>query len=137
MTVKHVFKRNLTRLTQILNCFPPIIFYLVPPIFIDSESIYFGAPTSLSPTLFDNVKDVLSYNLHTMGGICKKVWLWDFLIKFSFGRLHNLTSDTYEWMLEHSSHCAVIVAENDIYDKEDIVECILYHIQYIRSLHTF
>ena len=34
-TVKHVFKRNLTCLIQLLNCFPPILFYHVSQLFID------------------------------------------------------------------------------------------------------
>ena len=63
----------------------PYFFYHVPLIFLESESICFGAPTLLIPTLFDDLKDVLSYNLHGMGGICKEGWLWDFLIQFSFG----------------------------------------------------
>ena len=59
------------------------------------------------------------------------------IIKFSFGWLQNLASDTYGWMLEHSSYCTVIVDDDDINDKEAIIECILYHLQYIRSLHAF
>ena len=71
-----------------------------------------------------------------MGGICKEVWIWDFLIKFSFGWLQNLNSGTFGWMLENSLHCAFIVAYNGINDKEAIIECILYHLQNYRSLHT-
>ena len=99
----------------------PYYFYHVPPIFLESESICFGATTSLRPTFSDNGKYVLSYNLHAMGGICKEGWLWDFLIKCSFEWLHNLTSDIYWWMLEHSSHCAVIVSDDDINNKESII----------------
>ena len=84
MTVKHVFKRNPTFLTQIFNFFP-IIFYRVPPIFLESESICFGAFTSTRPTFVDDEKYVLSYNLHVMGGIFKEGRIWDSLIKFSFG----------------------------------------------------
>ena len=121
MNVKHVFKRNLNCPTQLFNCFLPIIFYHVPPIFLESESICFGAPASLSPTLVDDGKYVLSYNLHAIGGICKKVWLWDFLIKFSFGCLQKFTLDTYGWMLEHISQCALIIADNVINDEEAII----------------
>ena len=84
-TVKHVFKRKLTRLTQFFNYVLPILFYHVPSIFIESDSICFGAPTLLSPTFVDYGKYVLSCNLHAMVGICKEGWLWDFLIKFYFG----------------------------------------------------
>ena len=62
-----------------------------------------------------------------MVGICKEGWLWDLLIKFSFGCLQNLTPDTYQRILEYSLHCAVIVADDDINDKEVIIEFILYH----------
>ena len=78
-----------------LQFFLPIIFYHVPPIFLDSESICFGAPTLLSPTFVDDGKYVLSNKLHSMGRIYKKLLLWDFLIKFSFGCLQNLTPDNY------------------------------------------
>ena len=61
----------------------------------------------------------------------------EFLIKFSFGWLQNLTSGTFGWMLEHSLHCAVIVAYGGINDKEAIIEYILCHIQNYRSLHNF
>ena len=40
-------------------------------------------------------------------------------------------------MLEHSSLRAVIVADDDINDKEAIIECILYHLQNCKSLYTF
>ena len=40
-------------------------------------------------------------------------------------------------MLEHRSHSAVIVSDNDINDKEAIIEGMLYHLQNCRSLHTF
>ena len=79
----------------------------------------------------------LATNLHAMGGICKKLWLWDILVNFSFGCLQNLTPDTYRWMLEHSSHCDVVVTENDTNDEKLIIECILYHLQYSRIIHTF
>ena len=71
-----------------------------------------------------------------MRGMCKKGWLWDFFIKFSFVWIQNLTSYTYRWMLDHISHCAVIVADDDINDKEAVIECILYHLQYSRSLYN-
>ena len=76
---------------------------------------------SHSPTLVDDGKYVLSYNLHAMGGICKEVWLWDFLIKFSFGCLQKLNLDTYGWMLEHISHCAFVVTDDDINDEKPII----------------
>ena len=104
-----------------LQLFSPIIFYHVPPIFIESESIWYGASTSLSPNFYDNGKDVLSNNLHLMEGIYKEGWLWNFLIKFSFGWLQNLTPGTFGWMLEHSLHCAAIVTDDDINDKEAII----------------
>ena len=85
MTVKHVFKGDLTYLTQLFNCFPPIIFNHVPQIFLDLDSICFGATISLSPTFVDEGKHVLINNLHAMGGIWNEGWLWDFLIKVSFG----------------------------------------------------
>ena len=103
ITFKHVFKRYLTCCTQLFNCFFPILFNHVPPIFFESESICSGAPTSLRLTIIDDVKDVLGHNLNAMGGICKKGRLWDFLIKFPFRCLKNLTSDTNALMLEHSS----------------------------------
>ena len=84
MIVKHVFKRKLTCLTQLFNCGFPIIFNCVPPIFLELESICFGASALLSPIFVDNGKYVLSYNLNMMGGICKEVWMWYLLIKFSF-----------------------------------------------------
>ena len=95
-----------------------VIFYHVSPIYLESESICFGVSTSLSPNFIDDGKDVLSYNLHAMGGICKEGWLWYFLVKFSFGRIRKLTLDTYGCMLLNSFHCAIIIAENDINDKE-------------------
>ena len=112
------------------SIFPPILFNHVPPIFFEWESICFGAPTSLSPTFVDNGKDVLSYKLHAMGGIFKKGRLWDLHIKFIFLCLKNLTSDTNDWMLEHSLHCSVVVANDYIDDKETIIISILYHLQY-------
>ena len=39
-------------------------------------------------------------------------------------------------MLDHSLHRAFIVADDDINDKEAIIEGILYHLQNCRSLHT-
>ena len=84
-TMVHSMSLNCSLLTQLFNCCFPIIFYRVPPIFLESESICFGTSTSLSPTFVDDGKYVLSSNLHAMGGICKEGWLWDFLIKFSFG----------------------------------------------------
>ena len=70
---------------------------------------------------------MLSYNLHAMVGICKKLWLWDFLIKSSFGCLQKLTPETYQWMIEHSSHCAIVVTDDDVNDEKSIIEYILYH----------
>ena len=84
MTYKHVLKGNLTCLTQLFNCFFPIIIYHVPPIFFESEGICFGALASQIPTFVDYGKYVLSYNLHEMVGIYQEGWLWYFLIKFSF-----------------------------------------------------
>ena len=72
----------------------------------------------MGPTFFEDGNDVLSYNLHMMGGIFKEGWLWDFLIKFSFGCLQNFTPGTFVWMIEYSSHCAVIVADDDINDEK-------------------
>ena len=62
--------------------------------------------------------DVLSYNLNVVGGIFKEGWLCDFLINFLFGWLHNLNSGNFGWMLENSSYCAAIVADDDINDKK-------------------
>ena len=115
---KHVFKRNLTCLTQLFNYFFTIVFHYVPSIFIESESICFGASTSLSPTFIEVGKYVISYNLHDMGGICKEVWLWYLLINFCFGWLQNLTSGTFGWILGQKLHCAVIVTDDDINDKK-------------------
>ena len=120
ITVKHVFKKNLTCLTQLCNFFS-ILFYHLPPICLESEIIYFGAPTFLSPNFVDYGKYVLRKNLHGMGGIYKEGCLWDFLIKFSFGCLQNFTPGTFVWMIEYSSHCAVIVADDDNNDKEAII----------------
>ena len=85
ITVEHVLMRNPTCLTQLFNFLKLFFIYHVPPIFLDFESICFGASTMLIPKFIDNIKGVLSYNLHAMGGICKEGWLWDFLIKLSFG----------------------------------------------------
>ena len=70
--VKNVFKRNLTCLTQF--SFPPfpILFYRVTLIFIESESICFGSSTLTRLTFVDKRKDVLRYNLHGIGRICKE-----------------------------------------------------------------
>ena len=130
MTVKHVFKRYLTCCTQLFNFFPPILFNHVPPIFCQLESICYGAPTSLSLTIIGDVKDVLGHNLNAIGDIRKKGRLWDLYIKFPFRCLKNLTSDTNDWILEHSSHRAVVVADDYIDDKETIIISILYHLQY-------
>ena len=80
---------------------------------------------------------MLSYNLHTMGGIYKEGWIWDFLINFSFWWLQNLTSGTFGCMIEHSSHCAVIVSDNEINYKEAITECIIYQLYNCRRIHNF
>ena len=82
-------------------------------------------------------EDIFCNYLHAMGGVRKEGWLGDFCIKFSFGWLKNLNSGTFGWMLEHSSRCAAIVADDDINDKEAIIEGILYHLQNCRSLHNF
>ena len=84
MTVKHVFERDLTCLTHLFNCFFPILFYHVPPIFFDPEGICFGAPTSQNPDFVDNGEDVFCNHLHAMGGFCKEIWLGDFFMKISF-----------------------------------------------------
>ena len=117
MAVKHVLKRNLTFLTEIFNCFFPILFYHISPIFLELDSIWLGESTSMSPTFFDDGKDVLSNNLHVMGGICKEGCLWDLIVKFSFGWLQNLTSVTFGWIIGHISHCSVIVVNYGINDK--------------------
>ena len=72
-----------------------------------------------------------------MGRVRKERWLGHIFMKLSFWWLKNLILGTFGWMLEHSSHCSVIVAYNDINDKETIIEGILYHLQNWRSLHTF
>ena len=56
-----------------------------------------------------------------------KLGLWDLLIKFSFGCLQNLTPDTYQSMLEHSSYFAIVVTDDDVNDEKSIIEYILYH----------
>ena len=137
MTVKDVFEGGITFLNQLFNCFLPILFYRLPPIFLDSEGICFGAPASLIPTFVDDGEYMFFNNLHAMGKVCKKGWLWDFCIKLYFGLLKSLTSGTFGLMLDHSSHCAAIVTDYDINDKEEIIECILYHLQNCRRLHTF
>ena len=53
------------------SIFFPILFYRVPPTILESESICFGASTLPIPTFVDDGKDVLSYKLHVMRGICK------------------------------------------------------------------
>ena len=84
MTVKHVFEKDLTCLTQLFNCFFPILFYRVPPIFLDSEGICFGAPALQIPTFVDDGEDVFCNYLHAMGGVRKEGWLGDFCMKLSF-----------------------------------------------------
>ena len=84
MTVKHVLERDFTCLTQLLNCFFPILFYHVPPIFFEPEGIYFGATASQIPTLVDYGEDVFCNHLHVMGGVRKEGWLRDFFMKLSF-----------------------------------------------------
>ena len=91
----------------------------------------------MSPTFVDDGKYVLINNLHKTGEICKEGCILDLIIKFSFGLLQKLTSGTFGWMIENISHCAVIVAYDDINYKEAIIECILYHLHHCRSLHTF
>ena len=86
-----------------------IIIYHIPPIIFESESICFGAPKSLILTIVINGKCMLNRNFHAMGGICKEVWHWDLLVKFSFGWIYNLTLGTSWWTLEYSLHRAVIV----------------------------
>ena len=99
----------------------PYYFYHVPPIFIDSYIIYFGASTSPIPSFVGDGKYVLSSNFHMMGGICKELFFWYFLINFFFGWLQNLTSVTFGWMFKHSLHYAIIVADDDINDKKAII----------------
>ena len=84
MTVEHVFDRDLTCLTQLFNCFFPILLYHLPPILFEPEVIYFGAPASQITTFFDDGEDVFYNNLHAMGGICKEGWLGDIFMKLSF-----------------------------------------------------
>ena len=100
-TVKHVFYRELTCLTQLFKN-KSIFFYHAPPIFLESEGICFCAPTSQIPTFFENGEDVFCNYLHAMGGICKEGYIWDSLINFSFGWIQNLTSGTFGWIIEHS-----------------------------------
>ena len=57
----------------------------MPPILLESESICFDASTLMILTIANNGKYVISKNFHTMGGICKEVCHWDFLVSFSFG----------------------------------------------------
>ena len=114
----------------------PILFYRVPPIFLELGRICFGTPRLLNPTIVDDGKYVLINNLHAMGGICKEGCIWGFLIKFSFGLLQNLTSGTFGWMLEHSLYCAIIISDDENNDKEAIIECILYHLQNCIILHN-
>ena len=52
-------------------------------------------------------------------------------------RHQNLVSGTYLWMLDKSSHCAVIVAYKEINYRTSIMELIFYHLQNCSSLHTF
>ena len=137
ITVKHVFEGDLTCLTQLFNFYFPILFYHVPPISLDSDNICFGAPKSLSASFIDDWEDVLSNNRHTMGGICKEGWLWGFLIKFSFRYLQNLNPETYQKILEHSSHCAIVVTDDDINNEKLVIEGVLYHLQNSTSLETF
>ena len=91
----------------------------------------------MSASFIDDGEDVICNNLHTMGDICKEGWIWDLLVKFSFGCLHNLTPDTYQRMLEHSLHCDIFVTDDDVNDEKLVIESILYHLQNSRSLHTF
>ena len=57
--------------------------------------------------------------------------------QFYFGCLQNLTPGTYQRMIEHSSHCAIAVTNDDVNDEISVIECILCHFLYSRSLHTF
>ena len=109
-----MFKGNLTFHTKLFNCFTPIIFYHVPPIFLDKEGICFGAPSSHIPPFVEDGEDVFCNYLHVMGGIRKGVWLGDFCMKFSSQQIKKLTLGTFVWMLEHISHRAVIVADDKI-----------------------
>ena len=95
--VKHVFKRNLTCLTQLFNCFYLLFFIMYPQYLLSQRASALVHP-HLWDLLFYDRKYVLSYNLHAMGGIRKKGWLWDFLISFSFRWLQKLTSGTFGWM---------------------------------------
>ena len=115
-----------------LQFFSPILFNYVPPIFFESDSICSVAPTSLSLTIIGDVKDVLGHNLNAIGDIRKKGRLWDLHIKFPFRCLKNLTSDTNDWILEHSSHRAVVVADDYIDDKETIIIALVYGVKFLR-----
>ena len=84
MTVEHVFKRDIICLTQLFNCFFPILFYHLPPIFFEPEGICFGAPASHIPTLVDDGEDVFYDYLHAMGGVRKKGCLGDIFTELSF-----------------------------------------------------
>ena len=84
MTVEHVFERDLNCLTQLFDCFFPILIYHVPPIFFDPEGICFGAPASQIPALVDNGEYVFCNYLHAMGGVRKEGWLGDIFMKLSF-----------------------------------------------------
>ena len=78
MTVKHVFEKVLTCLTQLLDCFFPIVFNHIPPIFFDSEGIIFVAPALKILTFVEDGEDVFCYYLHAMLGVRKEGWLGDF-----------------------------------------------------------
>ena len=137
MTVEHLFERDLTYLTKLFNFFSLFLFIVYPQSFFERKGVCFGAPESHIPTFVENGENVLCNYLHAMGGVRKEGWLGDIFMKLSFRLPKNLTSGTFGWMLEHSSHCAVIVADDDINDKEAIIEGILYHLQNCKSLHTF
>ena len=75
--------------------------------------------------------------LHLMGGIYKKVWWWDFIIKFPFWWINHFYPRTSWWMLENGLHCAGIITYNDINDKISLEECIFYYLHNCTSLYTF
>ena len=56
----------------------------IPLIFLESESICFGASTPLILIIAKNGKYLLINNLHVMGRKRKEIWDWYFFIKFTF-----------------------------------------------------
>ena len=103
MIVEHVVKRHFT-----------CLIYHIPPISLEPEIIWFGASILLHLTIVHNGKYFMSNNLHEMGGICKKVWNWEFLVKFFLydSRTWPRTS-IYEWS---STACISLTIERVIVD---------------------